>query len=151
MTQALTAELILTRLVELTAVDDQSWQSGKFDYVADLRVSSADIPELIRIARWWMEPWDEWPDEVRDSNALLHAGRTLGKLAAVEAIPVLLESMNSLEADREEWYLDDFPAIFTLFGPAGIGALSSYAAETTHNESCRSLVVDALCSIACGS
>lgn len=83
------------------------WETGEVNYVTTLELTAADVPELLAIARKWAEPMD-WPDDEDyvAGYAPIHAWRGLAQLGAGEAVPVLLEMMDPLDVDGDDWYLE---------------------------------------------
>jgi hypothetical protein len=94
---------------------------------------AANVPELLDIARQWMEPI-EWPEDKKDMSgyAPVHAWRGLAHLRATEAIGLLLEMMDPLDADEDDWYLDEFQHAFAWIGPASMAPLRDYLADDRH-------------------
>jgi hypothetical protein len=121
------------------------WETGKVDYVAQLGLTVADVPELLAIARQWMEPI-EWPDD-KDyvaGYAPIHAWRGLAQLGAVEAVGVFLDMMGPLNEDEDDWYLEEFPHAFAWIGPACLPALGDYLADAGHSTYPRTTAADGL-------
>jgi len=109
------------------------WQTGEVDYVAQLALTAADVPELLAIARQWAEPFD-WPEDENDVSgyAPVHAWRGLAQLRATAAIGLLLEMMDPLDKDGDDWYLEEFPHAFAWIGPASLAPLRDYLADERH-------------------
>ena len=109
------------------------WKTGEVDYVAQLGLTAADAPELLTIARQWMEPI-EWPEDKKDMSgyAPVHAWRGLAQLRATEAIGLLLEMTDPLDTDQDDWYLEEFPYAFAWIGPASMAPLRDYLADDRH-------------------
>ena len=106
----------------------REWEAGEVDYVAQLAVTSGNVPELLAIAQKWVEPQADWPDD-KDyvaGYAPVHAWRCLAQLGAVEAVGPLLEMMDPLDAVDDDWYLDEFPPVLAWIGQAAFGPLSEY-------------------------
>jgi hypothetical protein len=121
------------------------WQSGEVDYVAQFELTSADVPELLAIAREWAEP-KEWPDD-KDyvaGYAPVHAWRGLAQLGATAAIPLLLEMMDPLGESGDDWYLEEFPHAFAWIGPAALAPLRDYLADDKHGVYARIAAAHAL-------
>ena len=110
------------------------WETGEVNYVTTLELTAADVPELLAIARKWAEPMD-WPDDEDyvAGYAPIHAWRGLAQLGAGEAVPVLLEMMDPLDVDGDDWYLEEFPHAFAWIGPACLPALGDYLADARHS------------------
>jgi hypothetical protein len=109
------------------------WQSGEVDYVAQLELTPADVPELLAIARQWVEAI-AWPEDKEDMSgyAPVHAWRGLAQLKATEAIGPLLEMLDPLDVDQDDWYLEEFPHAFAWIGPASMAPLRDYLADDRH-------------------
>jgi len=120
------------------------WVAGQVDYVGRLGLSAEDAPELMVIARRWMEPQDDWPD---DDNyvagyAPVHAWRCLAQLRAAGTVAMLLEMLDPLDAGDDDWFLEEFPAAFRYFGEEAVGPLCEYLADSTHGMFARATVAE---------
>jgi hypothetical protein len=91
------------------------------------------VPDLLAIARQWAEPFD-WPEDENDVSgyAPVHAWRALAQLGATEAVGLLLEMMDPLDAAGDDWYLEEFPHAFAWIGPASMAPLCDYLADERH-------------------
>jgi len=109
------------------------WKKGEVDYVTQLALTAADAAELLSIARQWAEPFD-WPEDENDVSgyAPVHAWRCLAQLGATEAIGPLLEMLDPLDEDGDDWYLDEFPDVFAWIGPASMAPLRDYLLDDRH-------------------
>jgi hypothetical protein len=109
------------------------WETGEIDYVARLGLTATDVPELLTIAREWTEA-QEWPDDEGyvAGYAPIHAWRGLAQLRAAEAVPVLLEMLDPLDKDGDDWFLEEFPHAFAWIGPAAVPSLRDYLADSGH-------------------
>ena len=128
----------------------REWETGEEDYVAQLAVTPGDVPELLAIARKWTEPQTDWPDD-KDyvaGYAPVHAWRCLGQLGAVEAVGPLLEMMDPLDAQDDDWYLEEFPHVFAWIGQEALGPLTAYLADTAHRVYPRAAAARALSMLA---
>ena len=85
------------------------------------------------IALEWAEPID-WPDddEYLAGYAPIHAWRCLAQLRAVQAIHPLLNLMDKLDEGGDDWYLEEFPHVFSLIGPDTLEPLRHYLANDGH-------------------
>jgi hypothetical protein len=104
------------------------------------------VPALIEIALTWPEEFAK-PDSV-EVWAPPHAWRALAQLGAVEAVEPLLRMMNRLAAIHDDWYLNEFPRVFGVIGPAAIPALAAYLADTSNRNFARSAAASGLKRIA---
>jgi hypothetical protein len=121
------------------------WKTGEVDYIAQLAVTPADIPELVTIALEWAES-TEWPgdDDFFSDDAPIHAWRCLAQLRAEEAIAPLLGLMDRLDEAGDDWYLDEFPRVFAWIGPAALEPLREYLSNDEHALFARSVSAEAL-------
>jgi hypothetical protein len=113
--------------------ENEDWRIGKVNYVARIGVTASDVPELLAIARHWVEPFES-PEDENDFTpyAPIHAWRCLAQLRAVEAVGPLLEMMDSLDKLDDDWYMDEFPDVFAWIGPASLAPLWEYLADERH-------------------
>ncbi len=86
------------------------------------------VPELIRLAT-------DSKLHMADSDSLsiwapVHAWRTIGQLAAVEAVEPLLALFHEL--DNSDWAAEELPEVYGMIGPAAIPALTRYLADAMH-------------------
>ena len=125
------------------------WREGDPDYVALFDLTNEDVPQLITLARQWVER-EDWPDDEDDVTiyAPIHAWRGLGQLGAEEAIDPLLDMIGPLDETDDDWHLEEFPHVFAGIGPAAIPALAAYLADAGRGEFARVCVAHALCCIA---
>jgi hypothetical protein len=135
-------------LDRLFTYGDPRFRAGKRmpDYVTELGLTQQHVPALIEIARLWLEEDElpEWP-----AGAVpIHAWRALGQLRAIEAVEALLSIQNRLNEEGDDWYLEEFPAVFASIGPAAIPALTNYLADKSNNEFPRACAADGLSHIA---
>jgi hypothetical protein len=122
-----------------------AWARGKDDYISQLGLTAADVPELVSIAQHWAEDF-EWPEDETDMSAYapVHAWRCLAQLGATEAIGPLLKMLDPLEKLDDDWYQGELPHVFALIGPASFGPLREYLADERHGMYPRSCVAASL-------
>lgn len=103
------------------------WPKGKPDYVSEFDLGPEHIPELIDLARFWVER-EDWPEDDTDIAiyAPVHAWRALGQLRAAEAVEPLLAMMNAMDELNDVWYLEEFPDVFALIGPPAFARAADY-------------------------
>lgn len=103
------------------------WPKGNPDYPSELDLGPQHIPELIDLARFWVER-DEWPPDDSDITvwAPIHAWRALGQLRATEAVEPLLAMMNVMDETSDDWYLEEFPDVLALIGPPAFACAADY-------------------------
>jgi hypothetical protein len=111
------------------------WEDGEVDYVSQIAVTDDDVPELLAIAREWVEI-TEWPEDEDDVSvfAPVHAWRCLAQLQAPETIDLLTGMMDALDADDDDWYMEEFPHVFAWMGPAALAPLRAYLADEAHRD-----------------
>lgn len=121
------------------------WKTGEVDYVAQLGLSDTDVPELLSVAKQWAQEQD-WPEDKDDMSpyAPIHAWRALAQLKATQAVEPLLELIDPLDANGDDWYLQEFPHVFAWIGPVAIPALRDYLADADHADFPRSCAAHAL-------
>lgn len=113
-------------------------------YVKSFGLNAEHVPDLIRLAVQWAEPTEEGEPELW---APIHAWRALGELRAVEAVEPLLGILNRLDADQDDWYLEEFPDVMAGIGPPAVAALSGFLAERRNLLYPKICVADALMKI----
>ncbi len=117
----------LSPLDQLLALGMPQTAEAHQDYTA-LGISLEHVPELIRLAtdeelRWGVasaEPALWGP---------IHAWYALGQLRAASAVEPLLGILYHIEADDDEWALEEMPEVFAQIGPAAIPALAAFLAD----------------------
>ncbi len=109
------------------------------NYLQELAITSADIPELIRM----MTDDDlNWADS--DSSevwAPVHAWRCLGFLRAEEAIAPLIDLLGDDEGD---WLMEEVPWVLGLIGESAIAPSALHLANRGASEWIRIALVSAL-------
>ena len=147
-------EPLRKRLEEAGLPEEIEWEEGKYNYVAQLGVSSSDTAELLEIAREWLDaaalPADD-DDGDEDDPAIyapIHAWRCLAHLRQPQAIQPLLDMMGPMEDQENDWYLSEFPHVLGWIGAASIPALAAYLSEATHKLYCRIAAADSLREVA---
>ncbi len=126
------------------------WAKGERDYVAELGLTAEHVPGLIRIARHWLDLYDnEKPiPEEPELWAPVHAWRALGQLRAVEAVEPLLGMMDGLADTEDDWHMEEFPEVFALIGPDAAEALERYMTDPSHGVYPREVAGNSLTHIA---
>lgn len=110
----------------------------------ELGIGPEHIPDLIRMAvdtdlhKADLETPEAW--------APVHAWRALGQLHSETAVHALLAiAPQLLTGDMIwEWALEELPEVFSESGPAAIPALAAYLADTSHDETTRSTIIEGL-------
>jgi len=118
----------LDRLFQLgNARNTLGWHEGQEDYPAELGLTAEHVPQLIAIAQSWKSE-EAWSDDEQDVArwAPVHAWRALGQLRAAQAVAPLVEMLNVLEEEGDDWSLDEFPHVFGLIGEDAFEALDRF-------------------------
>lgn len=109
------------------------------NYLQELGITSADIPELIRMMT---DDGLNWADsESSEVWAPVHAWRCLGFLRAEAAIAPLIDSLGDDEGD---WLMEEVPWVFGLIGESAIAPISLHLANRGASEWSRIILVSAL-------
>jgi hypothetical protein len=95
------------------------------DYLTQFNLTTADIPELIRMATDSDLNWSE--SDSLEVWAPVHAWRALGQLKAEAAIVPLIAIFN--EMDDSDWFREEMPDVFSLIGPTAIPGLAEFLAN----------------------
>jgi hypothetical protein len=101
-------------------------------------ITPADIPELIRLLEdkdlRWMESPADLPEggDLTEWYGQIHAWRALAQLKAEEAIPALLNTLQSIDEYGDDWFGEDSFEVFPMLGPAAIRPLGEYLANVNH-------------------
>lgn len=124
------------------------------DYIVEYGITQADIPALIdlvndrdlRFEEAEPEPGsDEFPPEF---YAQMHAWRVLGQLRSAEAIPTLIDLLEQIDLQNDEYYWEEAAEVFALIGPPAITPLSAYLADPMNQEYARITAGESLTAIA---
>lgn len=96
------------------------------DYVKDYSLSISDTPYLVSMLR---------DDSINNADskdprvwAAVHAWRSLGQLAAVDAIPDLIALVDGEEED--DWVLEEVPLVLAKMGPPVIPYIANLVADS---------------------
>lgn len=88
------------------------WPDGDPDYVDALGLTRDDVPQLLEVAREWLEPFPE-PEADEDYDpavfAPMHAWRGLAQLRAPEAVALLIAMTGPMDERGDDWHLEEFP------------------------------------------
>jgi hypothetical protein len=107
-----------------------NWPNGEPDYLAEYALTDEHIPALISLATQWVDA----PAEDVVVYGPIHAWRALAQMRAAAAVQPLLDVQDELNEVGDDWYLEEFPQVFGLIGPAAIEPLEAYLSETAHAE-----------------
>lgn len=144
------AESLVERLFEAGDPSNlMDWESRDGYYVAAGRISAADVPGLIDIVRKWNDPnWpsDDDPPFDRDEAELLPvtAWRSLADLKADSAVEPLVQILNELDDEYDDWTSDELPHVFGKIGQACIEPLTLVATHEGKQDFIRSIAARGL-------
>ena len=126
-----------------------NWRKGTPDYVSLFSLTHQDVPQLLDLARLWVERKD-WPDDKEDMTvyAPIHAWRALAQLQAMEAVPVLLEMTVAMDKTHDDWHLEEFPDAFGMIGAEAIPALTDFSKDNQQGLYARICAAHGLCEVA---
>jgi hypothetical protein len=148
-------ETLVNRLLKApTPSGTEIWETENNPYdAARLGVSKDDIPGLIDIARAWNdEDWlDEFgPDVDQDAASLLPviAWRALGSLKAEAAVDPLLDILDEIDDEFDDWAPEELPNVFGKIGEVSFDPLMRTATDQAKPEFIRSTAARGLGCIA---
>jgi hypothetical protein len=126
-----------------------NWSKGTPDYVSLFSLTHKDVPQLLDLARVWVER-EDWLDDKEDMTvyAPVHAWRALAQLKAMEAVAVLLEMTVALDKTHDDWHLQEFPDAFGMIGAEAIPALTAFLKDNQQGLYVRICVAHGLCEVA---
>ena len=106
-----------------------TWRSGEPDYVAELSLTPADLPQLIETAKLWVDDayWRRWQNEPDDNlrvYAPVHAWRAISQLKAGEAAYAMVGLLRPLAQQDSDWLTEEFDHVIGSLGGAAIKPLS---------------------------
>ena len=104
------------------------------EYVHRFNLRKEHLPELLQLVRILAEPQTEenW-DEV-SGYAPIHAWRAIGELQTVEAVQPLLELLPAFGDTGDAWFIEEFPHVFGMIGPAALDVLASYFEDGNYDQ-----------------
>ena len=139
----------LQGLFELGDIDSLRNFQGKWqDYVSDFQLTAADTPALVDILELWFQ-WhreNDFPEEPL-AFAPIHAWRALGQLQAVEALDPMLNNLDLVDQQMDDWAMEDWPVVFGLMGPPVIESLTNHLRDQRHREFSRDVAAGGLMQI----
>lgn len=121
----------------------------KAPYVDKLELTRADEPALLEILKLWIVAESE--RELKDSAAWyapIHALRSLAQLGAASVISATLALLDTLDAQGDQWYLEEFPDVCAQIGEEALAPLTAYLADASHAEFPRIAVAHSLREVA---
>jgi hypothetical protein len=98
------------------------------DYLQQYNLTTADIPELIRMAT--DSDLNFAPSDSLEVWAPVHAWRALGELRAEAAIEPLISVFNEME--ESDWFREEMPEVFSLIGQAAIPGIADFLADSNN-------------------
>lgn len=125
----------------------RDWEKRDGYYVEACRVSKEDVPGLVDIMRNWLDP--DWPIDANDVFEDLDepellpvtAWRTLADLKDDTAVEPLIDILEELDDEYDDWAGEELPYVFGKIGPAAIEPLALIAASDYYPEFVRSIAV----------
>lgn len=108
------------------------------NYLEQYGLTSANIPELIRLVDDYELRWQEAPDDLPDDQDLtewyaqIHAWRALAQLKAEAAIPTLIRLFDQIDEYDDDWWGEESFEVFPLIGPITIEPLANYLHKTSN-------------------
>jgi HEAT repeat protein len=104
----------------------------EWDDYAALGLTAEHLPELAQMV---VDDDLHWADSEGDEVwAPVHAWRALGQLRAESAIEPLLQLLDRIDDDGDDWVQTDLPQVFGMIGPAVIPGLRDFIADAEHGE-----------------
>jgi hypothetical protein len=101
------------------------------DY-AKLGIRREHVPELIRMAT--DKALNSGPSDSELVWAPVHAWWALAELRADEAVVPLLSLLPRIHASNDDWVGEDVPRVLGAIGPAAIEPVTTYLADTGHDD-----------------
>jgi HEAT repeat protein len=131
-------------VAQLLALGDVRAKTEWDDYAA-LGFTAVHVPELVRMALDDDLHWGNW--EGAEVWAPLHAWRALGQLRAESAVEPLLQLLDRIDDEDDDWVQEDLPAVFGMIGSAAIPGLRDLMGDAEHGEWARIAAGEALVKI----
>ena len=138
----MTATPYLSPLDQLLALGMPQTAEAHQDYTA-LGISLEHVPELIRLATDEELRWGEASAEPALWGPI-HAWYALGQFRAASAVEPLLGILYHIDADDDEWALEEMPEVFAQMGPAAIPALAAFLADADNRNDTAGTVSESL-------
>jgi hypothetical protein len=127
--------------------DSWHWHERNPDYVSEFELTGEHVPALMKLACLWSDS-DQLDDDEHLWPAPIHAWRALAQLGAVEVVQPLLDMQEKLDADGDQWYLEEFYKVFGLVGPPAMPAVANYLLDRSKTEYSRISAAHGVCQIA---
>lgn len=142
---------LITRLCKAENPRDlNKWEERDGYYVAACRVSAADVPALINIARKWsdveeLRGLERYAPEQDEPDLLpITAWRTLADLKAEAAAEPLADMLRELGDEEDDWSLEELPHVFGKIGKSSIDPLTRLGRDKSVTDFVRSIAVSGL-------
>lgn len=122
--------------------------SKQDDYLQITGLGVEHIPQLIKILDLWFD--DSVLEHENDSLTFspVHAWRILSQLQSEEAMEWLIKMLDAMDKREEDWYLEEYPYIFSNIGPKALPSLVAYLHEDDHGEFALVCISHCICEIA---
>jgi hypothetical protein len=118
-------------VAQLLTLGDVRGKTAWNNYTA-LGLTTEHVPELVRMA---LDKDLHWADsESAEVWVPMHAWRALGQLRAESSIEPLLQLLDRLDDEDDDWAQTDLPKAFGMIGPAAIPGLGSFITDAEHGE-----------------
>lgn len=137
--------------------DSRNWNDPEqgIDYVAVCHLTREDIPELTELAKKWadfewikfMEQSENDPDHDAKELLPVTAWRGLACLKASEVAAELLEFLNFLATEDDDWNLEEYPRVFAMLGPETLEVLMQFAGDQNNHPWARITAIDSILEI----
>jgi hypothetical protein len=131
------------RLLSYGDCNELDWKNFP-DYVTDLGLSQADVPELMRMMTDEVL-WNSDADTLAPWG-VVHAWRSLAQLKAMDAIEPFIALMDRY--DDDDWLLMDAFKVLGMYGEEALPTLAQHLADATHSEVTRSAIAEGIEAIA---
>jgi hypothetical protein len=146
---------LLARLCEAeTPRELPNWHKSDGYYVEACRVSKDDVPALVDVVRYWLDPdWlaaadKAFADLAEPALLPVTAWRTLADLKDEAAVEPLIAILTELGDEFDDWAFEELPHVFGKLGPAAIEPLAGIANDSARPEYMRSIAARGLRQVA---
>ncbi len=136
-------------VVEALAQLGQPASREYLDYVGRFGLTDSDIPALVGLARRWADEAHFEATGTSDAMwAPIHAWRALASLGAEALVPALLDMLDPLDDEDDEWFLEETPHLFARIGAPAVEPMVEFLSDQGHAEYARVAVGHGLQEIA---
>ena len=112
-------------VLTLIGQGEKSVRGTKWQDPESLGITSAHVPELIRVIEEIDLFWGDDPSDEKYDFAPIHAWRALGQLKAEAAIQPLIELVIWNEEEDGDWIMEEIPEVMAKIGPVCIPILQA--------------------------